>query len=155
VPPGPQPHESAGATFAAFAGDPIDVKVDNEPAQEHRVTALEVAFGGLAIDTITCALTASHLAEVKAELAAVGVGPQDDAYLSPTTQRTARPWNPDSVTHKVADAADAAGVQLDIEGGRHYTASQLLVGGFDLRNTATRFGSQRRRRDHAATLQPT
>jgi hypothetical protein len=31
VPPGPQPHESAGATFAAFAGDPIDVKVDNEP----------------------------------------------------------------------------------------------------------------------------
>jgi hypothetical protein len=32
VPPGPQPHESAGATFAAFAGDPIDVKVDNEPA---------------------------------------------------------------------------------------------------------------------------
>jgi hypothetical protein len=31
VPPGPQAHESAGATFAAFAGDPIDVKVDNEP----------------------------------------------------------------------------------------------------------------------------
>ena len=31
VPPGPQPHESPGATFAAFAGDPIDVKVDNEP----------------------------------------------------------------------------------------------------------------------------
>jgi hypothetical protein len=29
-------------------------------------------------------------------------------------------------------------VQLDIEGGRHYAASQLLVGGFDLRNTATR-----------------
>jgi hypothetical protein len=31
VPSGPQPHESAGATCAAFAGDPIDVKVDNEP----------------------------------------------------------------------------------------------------------------------------
>jgi hypothetical protein len=31
VPPGPQPHESTGATFAAFAGDPIDVKVDTEP----------------------------------------------------------------------------------------------------------------------------
>ena len=26
VPPGPQPHESAGATLASFAGDPIDVK---------------------------------------------------------------------------------------------------------------------------------
>jgi hypothetical protein len=32
VPPGPQPHESAGATLAAFGGDPIDVEVDNEPA---------------------------------------------------------------------------------------------------------------------------
>jgi hypothetical protein len=31
--------------------------------------------------------------------------------------------------HKVADAADAAGVELDIESGRHYTASQLLAGG--------------------------
>jgi hypothetical protein len=26
VPPDPQPHESAGATFASFAGDPIDVQ---------------------------------------------------------------------------------------------------------------------------------
>ena len=28
------------------------------------------------------------------------------------------------------------GVKLDIKSGRHYTASQLLVGGFDLRNIA-------------------
>ena len=41
---------------------------------------------------------------------------------------------------QVADAADAAGVELDIKGGRHYTASQLLAGGFDLRNTAARLG---------------
>ena len=39
-----------------------------------------------------------------------------------------------------ADAADAVGVELDIKGGRHYTASQLLAGGFDLRNTAARLG---------------
>ncbi len=31
-------------------------------------------------------------------------------------------------------------VDLDIKGGRHYAASQLLVGGFDLRNTAARLG---------------
>jgi integrase len=31
-------------------------------------------------------------------------------------------------------------VKLDIKGGRHYTASQLLAGGFDLRNTAARLG---------------
>jgi hypothetical protein len=31
-------------------------------------------------------------------------------------------------------------VKLDIKGGRHYTASRLLTGGFDLRNTAARLG---------------
>jgi integrase len=31
-------------------------------------------------------------------------------------------------------------VELDIKGGQHYTASQLLAGGFDLRNTAVRLG---------------
>jgi integrase len=31
-------------------------------------------------------------------------------------------------------------VKFDIKGGRHYTASQLLAGGFDLRNTAARLG---------------
>jgi integrase len=51
-----------------------------------------------------------------------------------------RPWNPDWATHKVAEAAAAAGVDLDIKGGRHYTARQLLAGGFDLRNTAARLG---------------
>ncbi|HEX2819899.1 MAG TPA: hypothetical protein VHO07_07010, partial [Streptosporangiaceae bacterium] len=52
----------------------------------------------------------------------------------------ARPWNPDWATHKVAEAADTARVKFDIKGGRHYTASQLLAGGFDLRNTAARLG---------------
>jgi integrase len=52
----------------------------------------------------------------------------------------ARPWNPDWVTHRVSELATAAGVELDIKGGRHYTASQLLAGGFDLRNTAARLG---------------
>jgi site-specific recombinase XerD len=31
-------------------------------------------------------------------------------------------------------------VELDVKGGWHYTASQLLVRGFDLRNTAARLG---------------
>ena len=97
----------------------------------------------LAIDPVTCALIVSYLAEIKAELAAVGVELGNDAYLFSNDPAHARPWNPDWVTHRVADAADAAGVALDIKGGRHYTASQLLAGGFDLRNTAARLGVKR------------
>jgi integrase len=62
-----------------------------------------------------------------------GVALQDDAYLFSNDPAHSRPWNPDWATHKVAEAAAAAEVELDIKRGRHYTASQLLAGGFDLR----------------------
>jgi integrase len=94
----------------------------------------------LAIDLDTCALIAIYLDEIRAALAAVGVELADNAYLFSNDPAHTRPWNPDWATHKVADAADAAGIELDIKGGRHYTASQLLAGGFDLRNTAARLG---------------
>jgi integrase/DNA-binding transcriptional regulator YhcF (GntR family) len=94
----------------------------------------------LAIDPDTCALIAAELNEIRAALAAVGAELADDAYLFSNDPAHAQPWNPDWATHKVADAAAAVGVELDIKGGRHYTASQLLAGGFDLRNTAARLG---------------
>ncbi len=94
----------------------------------------------LAIDADTCALIATYLDEIRAELAGVGVELHNDAYLFSNDPAHSRPWNPDWATHKVAEAAAAAKVELDIKGGRHYTGSQLLAGGFDLRNTAARLG---------------
>ena len=94
----------------------------------------------LAIDPDTCALVSNYLNEIRAELAVVGVELRGDAYLFSNDPAHVRPWNPDRAAHRVADAADAAGVELDIKGGRHYTASQLLAGGFDVRNTAARLG---------------
>jgi len=94
----------------------------------------------LAIDPDTCALIAAYLEEIRAGLAVVGVELCDNAYLFSNDPAHTRPWNPDWATHKVAEAAVAAGVKLDIKDGRHYTASQLLAGGFDLRNTAARLG---------------
>jgi integrase len=49
-------------------------------------------------------------------------------------------WNPDWASHRVADMAAAAEVELNIKALRHYTASQLLAAGFDLGNTAARLG---------------
>src|SRR5262249_32939838 len=94
----------------------------------------------LAIDPDTCALIAAELDEIRAALAAVGAELADDAYLFSNDPAHAQPWNPDWATHKVADAAAPAGAELDIKGGRHSPASQLLAGGFDLRNTAARLG---------------
>jgi hypothetical protein len=57
------------------------------------------------------------LAEIRAELAAVGVELRDDAYLFSNGPAHARPWNRDWVSHRVAEVAAAAGVELDIEDG--------------------------------------
>jgi len=88
----------------------------------------------------TCALVESYLDETRAVLAAVGVELAEDAYLFSNDPVHARPWNPNWATHRVANAAAAAGIKLAIKGLRHYTASQLLAASFDLRNTAARLG---------------
>ena len=104
------------------------------------VNAVEVDFrrGGVSTIPAPCALIATYLDEIRVELAGVGVELRHDAYLFSNGPAHFRPWNPDWATHKIAEAAAAAEVELDIKGGRHCTASQLLAGGFDLRNTAAR-----------------
>jgi integrase len=94
----------------------------------------------LAVDPVTCALVREHLAAAEAALAGTGVKLAHDAYLFSNQPANARPWNPDWASHRVADLADAAGVELNIKAMRHYTASQLLAAGFDLGNTAARLG---------------
>jgi hypothetical protein len=86
----------------------------------------------IAIDPVTCALIEEHLAAVAARLAGTGVKLAPDAYLFSNQPANTRPWNPDWATHRVADLAAAAGVELNIKAMRHYTASQLLAAGFDL-----------------------
>ena len=94
----------------------------------------------LAIDPVTCTLVREHVAAAEAALAGTGVKLTQDAYLFSNQPANARPWNPDWASHRVADLAAAAGVELNIKAMRHYTASQLLAAGFDLGNTAARLG---------------
>jgi hypothetical protein len=56
--------------------------------------------------------------------------PAESAKLPTTIRQPIPATSPD----------DVAGGNLDIKGGRHYTASQFLADGFDLRNTAARLG---------------
>ena len=44
------------------------------------------------------------------------------------------------VTKKVSEIAAAAGGAMTVRSLRHYSASQLVAGGIDLRNTAARLG---------------
>jgi integrase len=94
----------------------------------------------LAIDEITATVLAERRQAVADQLGRVGVEFPPDSYLFSPDPLGERPWNPDWVTHKVAEIAQGAGVVLNIKALRHYSASQLLAGGIDLRNTAARLG---------------
>ena len=94
----------------------------------------------LAIDAVTAAVLAERMQHVRALLAGTGVKLAPTAYVFASDLLGLAPWNPDWVTHKVAEVAEGAGVSLNIKALRHYTASQLLAGGIDLRNTAARLG---------------
>jgi integrase len=94
----------------------------------------------LAIDPVTVAVLAQRRQEAAELLARVGVALDPDAYLFTSDVAGGSPWNPDWVTHKVAEVAASTDVSLNVKALRHYTASQLLAGGIDLRNTAARLG---------------
>lgn len=94
----------------------------------------------LVIDPVTCSLLAERRRDAEAALAGIAVPLPPSAYVFSGDLLGAVPWNPDWVTHKVAGIAQATGVRLNIKALRHYTASQLLAGGIDLRNTAARLG---------------
>jgi integrase len=94
----------------------------------------------LAIDPVTVAVLGERRQEIEALLTSVGLKLTLTAYVFCSDLPGISPWNPDWVTHKVTEVADAAGVKLNIKALRHYSASQLLAGGIDLRNTAARLG---------------
>jgi integrase len=94
----------------------------------------------LAIDKVTATVLGECRQAVADQLGQVGVELPSDSYVFSPTPLGEQPWNPDWLTHKVAEVARTAGVALNIKALRHYSASQLLAGGIDLRNTAARLG---------------
>ena len=93
----------------------------------------------LALDAATAGVLATHHEAEANRLREAGVQLAPDAYVF-TNDGGTTPWNPDWTTHKVGAAAQAAHVAINIKSLRHYSATQLLAAGIDLRNTAHRLG---------------
>jgi hypothetical protein len=90
----------------------------------------------IALDPVSCAFIREAIEAIDAKLARVGLQLAPDAYLFSNDPMHTAPWNPDWVSHEVADLADDAGVDLNIKTLRHYTVSQLLAARFELQNAA-------------------
>jgi hypothetical protein len=90
--------------------------------------------------------------QIEEELGRVGCELPDNAFVFSHELTGEMPWEPNWVTKKVSDVAASVGIAMTVKSLRHYSASQLLAGGIDLRNTACQTRSWRRRRYDVAPL---
>jgi integrase len=94
----------------------------------------------LSLDPLTCELFAGHFRRRRAALAAAGVSVPPDAFAFSPDPAGAYPWNPDTMTHRYGRYAAKVGISSSLKELRHYSATQLLSNGVDLRTVAGRLG---------------
>ena len=64
----------------------------------------------------------------------------DDAFVFSPDPAGSRPWNPDTMTRRYERYAARVGISSSLKELRHYSATQLLSNGVDLRTVAGRLG---------------
>lgn len=94
----------------------------------------------LSLDPLTCELFAEHLRQRREAATAAGADVPEDAFVFSPDPTGGRAWNPDTMTHRYERLANKVGVESPLKELRHYTATQLLTGGVDLRTVAGRLG---------------
>ncbi len=94
----------------------------------------------VSLDSLTCELFAEHFRRRRADLAVVGVTVPPDAFVFSPDPARSQPWNPDTMTHRYERYATRIGITSSLKELRHYSATQLLSNGVDLRTVAGRLG---------------
>jgi integrase len=94
----------------------------------------------IALDDATVALLAAHRARGAQLAALAGVGLAPGAYVFGPEPGGRAPVLPDAVTRRFRRLARRVGVPTSLHGLRHYSATQLLAAGVDLRTVAGRLG---------------
>jgi integrase len=94
----------------------------------------------VSLDPLTCELFAGHFARRRTAAAEVGVQVPPGAFAFSPDPAGSQPWNPDTMTHRYERYAAAVGISSSLKELRHYSATQLLSNGVDLRTVAGRLG---------------
>ncbi len=94
----------------------------------------------VALDTITVNLLAEHHEQRRAALEAAGVEMPAESFVFSPDPAGVKPWNPDTMSHRHKRLADALGITTPLKNLRHFSATQLLASGVDLRTAAGRLG---------------
>lgn len=94
----------------------------------------------LALDDTTVELLGEHRRRYEEQMAQLGREPTDQAFVFSYEPDHSRPCNPDGISHRYTSMCQKLGIHTHLHALRHYTATELIAGGADLRAVAGRLG---------------
>jgi integrase len=96
----------------------------------------------IALDTETVVLLREHKDRCRQHLAELGMELTDDMYVFTGVRKVepTQPYSPHAVSSRYQDMAERLGIDTHLHALRHYSATELLTAGIDLRTVAGRLG---------------
>ncbi len=94
----------------------------------------------IALDDTTVDLLGAHHARYLQRVAALGVAPNEEAFLFSYEPDHSRPCNPDAISHRYVRMCKGIGIDSHLHALRHYSATELIGAGVDVRTVAGRLG---------------
>lgn len=94
----------------------------------------------ISLDPATVEVLTEHRQRYEALARQISMEPTDRAFLFSHELAHDRPYNPSAVTHRYGDMCAKLGIDSHLHALRHYSATELLTAGVDLRTVAGRLG---------------
>jgi integrase len=94
----------------------------------------------ISLDAATVALLIEHRERVIHRCAGIGTTFSEQLFVFSYQPDHARPCNPSGVSHRYARLVGKLGIRTHLHAIRHYSATELLTSGVDLRTVAGRLG---------------
>jgi integrase len=94
----------------------------------------------VALDETTLTLLAEHRQRVQELLALAYATLADDAFVFSYEADHSRPCNPDAVGHRYVKMCAGLGIDTHLHALRHYSATEMISSGIDVRTVAGRLG---------------
>jgi integrase len=94
----------------------------------------------IALDTATAGMLVAQYRRYAERVTRLGGKPRHDAYIFSYAPDNSRPCSPDGLTHRYSKMTASLGLDTHIHELRHYSATELLAAGVDLRTVAGRLG---------------
>ncbi|MGL5826330.1 MAG: tyrosine-type recombinase/integrase [Nocardioides sp.] len=94
----------------------------------------------IVLDDLTVKLARAHLAQCEQRANELGLTLAEDMFVFSATPDHSQPFKPTSVTDRYRRMAAKLGIKTSIHRLRHYSATELIASGVDVRTVAGRLG---------------